>query len=69
MKKVFLTLAAMAVIVCMSSCKKTCTCKTFVAGIASAETEVDLDKDKYKKCSDMSTVAAIAGIKAGVECE
>lgn len=69
MKKVILTLAAFAVVICMSSCKKTCTCKTYVAGIAGAETEVDLDKDNFKKCSDMNTVVEVAGIKGGMECE
>ena len=69
MKKVFLTLAAVAVVVCMSSCKKTCTCKTYVAGVAGPETEVDLDKDNFKKCSEMNTVIVTAGIKTGLECE
>lgn len=69
MKKIILTLAAVAVVVCMGSCKKTCVCKTYVAGVAGPEKEVDLDKDNFKKCSDMNTLAEVAGIKSGIECE
>lgn len=69
MKKVILTLAAVAVVVCMSSCKKTCVCKSYVAGIAGPETEVELDKDNFKKCSEMNTVVTLSGIKTGLECE
>lgn len=64
-----MTLAAVAVVVCMGSCKKTCVCKTYVAGVAGPEVEKELNKDKYKKCSDMNDVLKVSGIKNGIECE
>ena len=57
MKKVVLALAAIATVVCFTSCDKTCVCKSTVNGV-SVETEVELNKDHYKKCSDMNTVVA-----------
>lgn len=70
MKKVFLALAAIAAVACMTSCNKTCTCKTYVMGVVATTTEdVELDKDSYKKCSDMNTVVTIADKKNGLECE
>lgn len=71
MKKVFLALAVIATVACMASCNKTCTCKTYAAGVVVTTTEdVELDKDTYKKCSDMNTIADINGqYKTGLECE
>lgn len=70
MKKVVLALAVIATVACFSSCNKTCTCKTYAAGVVMKTVEGDLDKDTYKKCSDMNTVADIAGVgKTGIECE
>lgn len=69
MKKVLLALAAIAVVACFSSCNKHCTCKTYLAGVVTQTTEdVELDKDTYKKCSDMTAIA-VADPKTGVECE
>lgn len=70
MKKVFLALAAIAAVACMTSCNKTCTCKTYVMGVVATTTEdVELDKDSYKKCSDMNTVVMVGDKKNGLECE
>lgn len=69
MKKIVLALAAVAMVACMASCNKHCTCKTYAAGVVvNTQEDVELDKDTYKKCSDM-TVLAIASPKTGVECE
>ena len=70
MKKVFLALAVIATVACMTSCNKKCTCRTYVAGVVATTTEdVELDKDTYSKCSDMNTVVTVAGTKNGIECE
>lgn len=69
MKKIVLALAAVAMVACMASCNKHCTCKTYAAGVVvNTQEDVELDKDTYKKCSDM-TVLAIENPKTGVECE
>lgn len=71
MKKVVLALAAVAVVACFSltSCNKKCTCKTYVLGVVTSTTEdVELDKDSYKKCSDMNTIVTLDGKKNGMEC-
>lgn len=69
MKKIVLALAAVAMVACMASCNKHCTCKTYAAGVVvNTQEDVELDKDTYKKCSDM-TALAIANPKTGVECE
>lgn len=70
MKKVVLALAAVAVVACFSltSCNKKCTCKTYAAGVVVQTTEdVELDRDTYKKCSDLNTIV-LADPKTGMEC-
>jgi len=52
-----------------TSCNKKCECKTYVMGVASDPTEVELDKDSYNKCSDLNTVITIDGKKNGIECK
>ena len=70
MKKVLLALAVVATVACFSSCNKKCTCKTYALGVVTSTTEdVELDKDSYKKCSDMNTIVTIEGTKNGMECE
>ena len=66
MKKVVLTLAALATVACFTSCKKTCNCKTYAVGKVVNEEEVELKGDK---CSDMNTVVAMGEVKTGLECE
>lgn len=69
MKKVVLALAVIAAAASFSSCNKTCTCKTYAAGIVVGEPqEVELDRDTYKKCSDLNKII-IADPKTGVECQ
>ena len=70
MKKVVLALAAVAVVACFSltSCNKKCTCKTYVMGVVATTEEVELDKDSYKKCSDMNTIVNVGDKKNGIEC-
>lgn len=72
MKKVLVILAAAAMMFAMTSCDKTCTCKTYVAGNVVATVEdVTLDKDNenIKKCSDMNTVVTVNDMKNGIECK
>ena len=33
-----------------------------------SKTELELDKDSYKKCSEMNTVIEVNGTKNGIEC-
>lgn len=69
MKKVVLALAVIATVACFSSCNKTCTCKTYAAGIVVGNPEeIELDKDTYKKCSELTNIL-VADPKTGVECE
>ena len=51
-----------------TSCNKKCECKTYLAGVVTSTTELELDKDSYKKCSDMNTVIEVNGTKNGIEC-
>lgn len=68
MKKVFLSLAAIAVVACMASCNKVCTCKTYAAGVVvSTEEDIELDKDSYKSCEELSAIV-IENPKTGIEC-
>ena len=74
MKKIVLAVALVAMVGCFASCKKTCTCTTFVGGIASTTNEVELSElqennSNIKKCSDANTVVEVAGVKAGMECK
>jgi len=51
-----------------TSCNKKCTCKTYAAGVVVTTTEdVELDKDTYKKCSDLNTYSE--ALSTGVKCE
>ncbi|MCF0212186.1 MAG: hypothetical protein HUK17_04760 [Bacteroidales bacterium] len=69
MKKVFLAIAAIAAVACMTSCNKVCTCKTYAMGVVVTTVEdVELDKDSYSKCADMNTVVMIGDKKNGMEC-
>lgn len=69
MKKVVLALAVIATVACLSSCNKTCTCKTYAAGVVmTTQEDVELDHDTYKKCSDMNAII-VADPKTGLECE
>lgn len=78
MKKVFLALAAVAMVAAMTSCKKTCDCTIY--GLGEPETyEYDLQyiQDTYnayynidiQKCSDLNQVTELEGEKMGVECK
>lgn len=69
MKKVVFTLAAIAVVVCFSftSCKKTCTCTTYLDGdVLSTREDVD---PEGKSCSELNTVFTVSGKKTGMECK
>lgn len=63
MKKVFLALAVIATVACMSSCAKKCTC---TVGNVSAEYELDDLKTTYayagieiSKCSDVTITGVV----------
>lgn len=69
MKKIVLAIAAIAVVACFASCNKKCTCRTYANGVViNTQEDVELDKDTYKKCSDMNSIL-IANPKTGLECE
>ena len=69
MKKVMLSLAALAMVVCFGSCKKTCNCKTYdPTGKVINEEEVDL-ADGKDNCADMSTGLTMGEVKTGLFCE
>ena len=69
MKKIVLAIAVVALAAGFVSCNKKCTCKTYAAGVGVETTEdVELDKDTYKKCSDMNNIV-VANPKTGKECE
>jgi len=70
MKKVLLALAAVAMVACLSSCKKTCTCTSYVGGSVVSTTEVNLsDYNDVKKCSDLPLNNYSTAIETGVECK
>lgn len=76
MKKVVLALAVVAMVGCFASCKKTCSCTTYVAGVAQNPVEVNLDdmeatfKVKVDKCSDMNSIVELPVVgKNGVVCK
>lgn len=49
-----------------TSCNKKCECKTYVAGVVTTTTEMELDKGK--KCSDYTTIIT-EDPKTGYECK
>lgn len=70
MKKIMAICAATLMLAGVAtSCNKKCECKTYLAGVVTGTTELELDKDSYKKCSDMNTVVEINGTKNGIECK
>jgi len=71
MKKIVLALAAVAMVAMFTtSCNKKCTCKTYLNGVVMTTSEdVELDKDSYKKCSDMNTIVTVSDKKNGMECK
>lgn len=71
MKKIVLALAAIAMVAMFTtSCNKKCTCKTYLNGVVMTTSEdVELDKDSYKKCSDMNTIVTVSEKKNGMECK
>ncbi len=70
MKKIACIAAACLLVAGLStSCNKKCTCKTYVLGVVATTSEnVELDRDSYKKCSDMNSITMISGKKNGLEC-
>lgn len=54
----------------MASCKKTCTCTTYLADeVVSTTEDIELDGTNYKKCSDLNTIITMDGKKTGNECK
>ncbi len=70
MKKVLVLLSAVALVACFTSCNKTCTCKTYAAGIV-ITTDDDVELESGKKCSDLNTyvVDSDGNNKTGMECK
>ena len=77
MKKVFLALAAIAMVAAFTSCKKVCNCTTYVADDEGTTYEYtvsqlnDLFPDiEVKKCTDVNTVETLEIVgKNGTECK
>lgn len=70
MKKVFLALAVIATVACLSSCKKTCTCTTYAAGAVVTTTEVSLENyEGVKKCSELPLNNYSTALETGIKCE
>lgn len=77
MKKVFLALAAIAMVAAMSSCKKTCDCTTYIAGDEGTTYEYTIAQlqDLFpeidvKKCTDVKTVEDLEIVgKTGTDCK
>ena len=72
MKRIIVILALVACVAAFTtSCNKKCTCKTYAAGVVLRTDEVELDKDTYKKCSDMNTFVTDDNgqNKTGLECK
>lgn len=67
MKKVILALGVIATVACFTSCNRTCTCKTYAAGVVIATAD-DVELESGKKCSDLNTYVESIGGKTGVEC-
>lgn len=69
MKKLLLVLLAIVLTAAVStSCNKKCTCKEYAAGVVVATQEdVELDRDTYKKCSDLDTYSE--SISTGLKCK
>ena len=69
MKKIMAIFAATLMLAGVAtSCNKKCECKTYLGGVVTGTTEIELDKDSYNKCSDMNTVVELNGTKNGIEC-
>lgn len=66
MKKIFISLIIGAAVLTMSSCSKSCHCKTIYNGEVVTENVVDLEDGQ--KCSDMNASVAILGQKGEVKC-
>lgn len=79
MKKVFLALAAVAMVAAMTSCKKTCDCNIYLGSGEPENYEYDLQylQDTYnaqygldiQKCSDLNEIVEVEGERLGVECK
>ncbi|MCL2290944.1 MAG: hypothetical protein FWC34_09635 [Bacteroidetes bacterium] len=68
MKKLLVLLLIGGAFVAFTSCKKTCTCDTWLLGEKTI-TVSDIDLGGHAKCSDLNTVIEIDGKKNGVECK
>lgn len=66
MKKLFIILTLVGAIIIMSSCSKTCNCKTRVDGEVVLENTVELDKGQ--KCGDFNRAASALNHNASVKC-
>lgn len=67
MKKVLCICAAGLMIAALAtSCNKKCECKTYVAGVVTTTTTMELDKGK--KCSDYTGLIS-EDPKTGIECK
>ena len=68
MKKLFVLLLVGCAFVAFTSCKKTCTCTTYLDGAVVSTVEYDLGS--YKNCAAMNTVVTMPPIgKTGMECK
>ena len=71
MKKLLVVLAAAGLLFAMSSCTKTCTCKTYAEDEVIMETELEVGGNTgYKKCTDpeLNNAETIDGKLWGLKC-
>jgi hypothetical protein len=69
MKKLLVLLLIGGAVIAFASCKKTCTCKTYLSGTLLTTTKnVELPED-FKKCSDLNTTDDVGTGKTGLECK
>lgn len=65
MKKVILTLAVVAFVACLASCKKTCTCTTTTNGVE----EMVVEMEAIGGCADMNTSMTVGDMTTTTTCE
>ena len=65
MKKVFLTLAVVAFVASLASCKKTCTCVTETNGVE----EMVVEMEAIGGCAEMNTSMTIGDMTTTTTCE
>jgi len=70
MKKLFCLLLIGGTIVAFTSCKKTCSCDVYAAGIVTVSYPAYELPKEVRKCSDLNTIVDVPTVgKTGWECK